>query len=826
MPQSPRLARAARLRAILALAILGCALAVGVHLPVLAQGNAEVPRELVRPRGLLTGFKSQLDQIESSLGGRALTDDALRQLRDQTDVVAGEVEKIIEQLSPRADAIKARLDQLGSKPAAGAPPESPEIAKERDERQSEFSETGETLRLAGSLLVQARQINERIIELRRAAFTRTLFTRSASLLSPDLWLSVAASLPADVSAARILVGDWLSALVERASGARFLVLLVSWLAAAALFVARARLKPRLAKREAHVVDASRLRRSLTGVWRIVLITAPMAAAAWLIYTGLNGAYPMPQHIEPVVRAILVAIVFVTGARALAETVLAPGKPGWRILKVDDATAERLNRLVFVGTVIIALGKVVEVMLQQIGGALTSTIAMKGLFAVLAALLLADTLRRLSSTGEAPEADTPRETVEPSFGGTFRIIAWALVIVVVGDAVVGFIALASFLVDQVVWIALVGTVLALALIVVDETIGRAFDGKSRLVLALHAGIGLRRRSLDQISVLASGILRMLFVVAAVLLVLAPWGVESTDIASSLRAALFGLSVGGVTFSVSTVVGALILFIGAIVATRAVQRWLERRYLPVTQLDAGLRNSISTAVGYLGVFVAAGLALAQLGLGLDRIAIVAGALSVGIGFGLQSIVNNFVSGLILLWERSIRVGDWIVVGNEQGYVRRINVRATEIETFDRAEVIVPNSNLVSGVVKNWLHNNRTGRIVIPVSVVFGPDPKQVAELLIDCAHKHAEVLREPPASVLFNKFSNTALEFELRCFVVDVERSLRVRSDLHFAIFARLQDERILIGAVDSNEVMVKLPEHVETLIAGLAQARATYPRRVE
>jgi potassium-dependent mechanosensitive channel len=187
---------------------------------------------------------------------------------------------------------------------------------------------------------------------------------------------------------------------------------------------------------------------------------------------------------------------------------------------------------------------------------------------------------------------------------------------------------------------------------------------------------------------------------------------------------------------------------------------------------------------------------------------------------------VSGLILLWERSIRVGDWIVVGNEQGYVRRINVRATEIETFDRAEVIVPNSNLVSGVVKNWLHNNRTGRIVIPVSVVFGPDPKQVAELLIDCAHKHAEVLREPPASVLFNKFSNTALEFELRCFVVDVERSLRVRSDLHFAIFARLQDERILIGAVDSNEVMVKLPEHVETLIAGLAQARATYPRRVE
>ncbi len=830
MVQSPQLARAARrLCAVIALVAVGGSLALDIQPPVLAQTSAESPRELVRPRAQLAGFKSQLDQIESSLGGgRALSDDALRQLRDQTDAVAGEVEAISGQLSPRADAIKARLDQLGPKPAAGAPAESADVARERDERQAELNETGEALRLAGSLLVQSKQINERITELRRAAFTRTLFTRNSGLLSPDLWISVAGSLPADASAARVLIGDWLSALVERARGGRFVVLLVSWIAAAALFIARARLKPRLAKRDALVADASRLRRALTGVWRIVLIMAPTAAAAWLIHAGLSGVQPMPQHIEPIVRAVLLAVVFVTGARALSETVLAPHKPGWRILGVDDATAERLNRMVFAGSLVIAFGKVTEVVLQQTGASLNATIAMKGLFAVVAALVLADTLRRLASADDAAAAEAPRDGVGPSFGGSLRIVAWALIVVIVAAAVVGFIALASFLIDQIIWVALVGTVLALALIVVDETIGQTFDGKSRLVLALHAGVGLRRRSLDQIAVLTSGILRVLFVIAAILLVLAPWGVESTDITSSLRAALFGLSVGGITFSVSTFIAALLLFIGVIVATRAVQRWLERRYLPVTQLDAGLRNSIKTAVGYLGVIVAAALALAQLGLSLDRIAIVAGALSVGIGFGLQSIVNNFVSGLILLWERSIRVGDWVVVGNEQGYVRRINVRATEIETFDRAEVIVPNSNLVSGVVKNWLHNNRTGRLVIPVTVAFGPDPKHLEDLLMECAHAHTEVLREPPPSVLFNKFSNTALEFELRCFVVDVERSPRVKSDLHFAIFARLNDEKIYIAAGDkkANEVTVKLPEHLETLIAGLAQGRPGLPRQAE
>ena len=124
---------------------------------------------------------------------------------------------------------------------------------------------------------------------------------------------------------------------------------------------------------------------------------------------------------------------------------------------------------------------------------------------------------------------------------------------------------------------------------------------------------------------------------------------------------------------------------------------------------VRNSIITVAGYVGVIISGAVAFSYLGLSLDKLAIVAGALSVGIGFGLQSIVNNFVSGLILLWERPIRVGDLMVVGDNEGYVRRINVRATEIETFDRSTVIVPNSNLISGVVKNRVRSDRIVRVI---------------------------------------------------------------------------------------------------------------------
>ncbi len=187
-------------------------------------------------------------------------------------------------------------------------------------------------------------------------------------------------------------------------------------------------------------------------------------------------------------------------------------------------------------------------------------------------------------------------------------------------------------------------------------------------------------------------------------------------------------------------ALALFAVGIVIARAIKRWLENTYLPATDLDLGLRNSIATIAGYVGFLVALAVAFSYLGLSLEKVTIVAGALSVGIGFGLQSIVNNFVSGLLLLWERPIRVGDLVVIGDNEGYVRRISVRSTEIQTFDRSAVIVPNSNLISGVVKNRFRGDRVGRVAITVNVLRNQDPVNAAELIVSCAKAHADVLKE--------------------------------------------------------------------------------------
>ena len=227
------------------------------------------------------------------------------------------------------------------------------------------------------------------------------------------------------------------------------------------------------------------------------------------------------------------------------------------------------------------------------------------------------------------------------------------------------------------------------------------------------------------------------------------------------------------------------------TRLIQDWLGSRLLPQTRLDAGVRNSVRTIFGYIGVIVAVLLAGGQIGLDVQKLALIAGGLSVGIGFGLQTIANNFVSGLILLWERAIRVGDWVVVGTEQGFVRAINARATEIETFDRGTLIVPNSNLVSGVVKNWVHNDRVGRIIVSVNVAYESDLELVRDLLIAAAKAQDLVLAIPAPTVLFAEFGDWALKFNLICFVDDIEFGERTRSDINFDVLRRMREAGLRI-----------------------------------
>jgi potassium-dependent mechanosensitive channel len=762
--------------------------------PAAAAPATSISAETKAVRAKLDGFKADLDQKEAAIQGRTMSDPDLQNIRVQIEPIIAEIRTVVDELTPKLEASKQRLTQLGPKPDKGQPEESADVARDRAEREAAVAELDETQRLGRALLVQAEQLNTQIGDLRRAGFTRALFEQSDGVFSPNLWMNVVQAVPRELRALGIVLGDALEQLRRSTSLGVLLLLGLAIGAAIALYVGRRSIAPRLVRRDPAVTDPSRRSRLLAALGVLILGAAPAIAGSWIVWVAFDSADIVPPRLEQIVRALLSGLAFIAFVRALIDAILAPDHTSWRLIPVRDASAVRIMSFsVTLATVMVA-GKVIEAFNTAIAAALPVTVITRAIFALAEAFVFAELLRRFAARETQDEACLgPYIAQDVDIGGPLRSLGWFLVALVVGSAIGGYVALASFVIDQAVWISIVVALLVLCIALADEFIGGSLRGQTRLATTLQANTGLRRRSLEQIGVLGSGVARLALIIVGILLVLAPWGIESTDVTGSLRAVFFGFNVGDVTISLSSILLAALLFAAGFAVTRIIQRWLNNTFLPATDLDAGLRNSISTAAGYVGIITAGVIAFTYLGLSLERVTIVAGALSVGIGFGLQSIVNNFISGLILLWERPIRVGDLVVVGDGEGYVRRINVRSTEIQAFDRSTLIVPNSNLISGIVRNRVRNDRVGRVLVSVPVPRASDPDQVAEIMRKAALAHREVMSEPAPRVLFKKVTENTIDFDLISFVDDIDAAGRVSSDIYFEIFRGLRKAGIGVPA---------------------------------
>jgi small-conductance mechanosensitive channel len=768
-------------------------------------------------RSLIETGRLDLNQIEAALQRDSLDDRRLGELRQRLDPIGAIITDIIGKEGPRADEIKARIEQLGPAPdAAKGQTESPEVARDRAEQQRLFREADETLRLAKAQALRVEQVTQAIADRRRANFTREILAQHASILSPWLWLDVLKGLPADARALGFLSRQWAETIAGNLEWFEALVLLVI-AGLGFLFAPRARQWVetgsfhKLDIESEAEVEPTALSKSLLALRMLALNVVVPALMLSLVYVLVDRFGLLPGRAATVFEQALVALAFVAFMNGLAGAVLAPSQPKFRIITLDDRRAQVFFRTIHKVTWVMAAARVLDALASAIVASLPLTLVLRGGIGVIVALLLANGARRaFGHQGAVADArDEPHLNLLP-----VRLAMWAAAIGIFSATLLGFIPLAAFLVTQTAWLTALVLIGVLAFVLIEDLIGAGLASEGVLGRRVRQATGLAASSLDQASVLGSGLARMVLLIALVMVALAPWGVDSSNLLGNLRAAFFGFQVGGITISLATVAVAIGLFFIGYFITRAIQNWLDTRYLPQTTLDPGLRNSIRTIFGYIGIMVAAGFALSQLGLSLDKITIVAGALSVGIGFGLQSIVSNFVSGLILLWERPIRVGDWVVVGDEQGTVKRINVRSTEIQTFDRASLIVPNSEFITGRVKNWVHSDRTARIIIPVNVEYEAEPEKVEAVLLEAALAHREVLSEPKPIVIFKNLGESGLDFELRCFA-DVDAMLTTRSELLFDIFRRLKAANLNVPYPTRRLEISNLPPMIDPRI--LAEA---------
>lgn len=731
----------------------------------------------------LDAIRVKLDQVESVLAAPDQRRRTLIQLRDEIEPLRDETLRFTEELAPRLANIESRLKELGSAPADPSA-ENPAFANERKTLAESKVALDGTIRQSRLLIVRAEQITGHIERQQRALFTNRLFARVYSLIDPTLWVSAFHAVPFEVLSFRFLAAEWHGHAMARAGVTGTLLALLAAAAAAALiYVLRHTVRRRLLRvQKPEDGPLTLLQRSQIALRDAILNSAAAPLATLAAIETLSAFELLTEGVSRIAYGLLAATLLASTARGLAQAVLAPHDPRLRLPQLGNEPAHRLCALISNIALVTAAVLFINVIHRTLSAPAAMTVFTSAIFGLVVASLIAHSLltHRSQSAAGGDMEDLPP---------WIRLAGWSATAVILIALFTGFIRFAAFVADRLAMAGVVLTALYLGLALIDALMGRGLAEESGRRRAVASTLGVKPKTLDLIATLVAGFLRALLFVFAIFLVIGTLTTSAIDIAGTLDRVALGIEIGRTKILFADVLAAVLILAIGFAFARIVHRWIGNSVLPRTDLEPGLQHSIATIVGYAGAIITISLALGRLGLNLENVALVAGALSVGIGFGLQAIVSNFVSGLILLTERPIRVGDWIVAKGEEGIVKKISVRSTEIETFERATVILPNSDLITSSVKNWTHSNKHGRVVVSVGVSYDANPEKVQEILLSIANSRTEFLKNPAPHILFTKFGDNALEFELRGVIGDVNQRLSVVSEINFEIFRRFRQEGI-------------------------------------
>ncbi|MCJ2080267.1 DUF3772 domain-containing protein [Methylobacterium sp. J-090] len=762
-------------RLVLALALLG-------PLLLAALGGATAQD---RPR---TDLRRALAEIATELPLRQADFNGLSTLRDRAEALMAESREVQAQGAAALEQARAaRLDAGKVEAERDAAIRAADAALGVVEGQVQDD---------AKVAAEIEAVWNRITEARRTLFSKRLLAHSASPLAPAFWNELVNRALPQVGGKLGALGAAMAAEGEDDLAVNVVIVLILILAGLLLtWVTRRVSRHVLARwqRFAVAADVSPRRRAAVHALIDVTLTVFTIPLAIVLLIVLNDGIDFtPGSLDSIAFRVLGAIAGILIGSGVLRAMVAPRDPAHRLLAVSDRTAEIVARtghaliLVYAADLIFgefAIAAHFRVVLSE-----ASTMVM----VTVCGALLALALLRLSQVEPPVAAEAMPAATSAATLTVLTPLVWAAVAASVAAMLAGFTALGGFLIGRLI---VTGLLLALGwvvLICVDALFVTRGDieGSPRLA-RLSRALAVQPDTLALGSVVISGVLNIVVVTAMVFVVIGPWNLAYGEF-NPFRDAFLGYKLTDVRNLVGAAGFAALTAVVGVVLTRVGTGWLDRKVLPQTRLDAGARYSVITVVGYGGLVLTLLLALGQLGVNPQSLTVIAGALSVGVGFGLQSIVSNFVSGLIVLAERPIRVGDIVSVKGEEGRVKKISVRSTLIATGDRTDLIVPNTDIITSIVRNKTLTDVSQRLRLPMVFDRDTDLGLVRDILIAVAARHPNVADEPAPVLLLMKLGET-LEVEARLFLHDVALGDATRSEVNLVLLEFFRRSGITLGA---------------------------------
>lgn len=706
-------------------------------------------------------------------------------------------DNVIKEIDKNAKFTQDSLDALGQAPQEGEPEEDSSITQMRD-KYTQLMASYKNKQIEANLLkTEMSRLTALITEARNELLIGNLVAEQTTLIDKNNFFSAFSGIGNFLIKIALSPTEWYQNLSSEEQDKFkhdiwYILLVLIFVLSVGLFV-RSFIISHFGYR--HTEDTPRYGQKIS----VAIVTAiaygviPCLLIGGCLLWQITNNTLTNSNFGIVLANVLYYALYITLIRAITRVILAPWNGKWRLFNLTDEKAERIFRattlsiyLLGIASCIINISKYFDISNELKLLLEVSLDAIKAFVIILlTARIFAEPKSKDLEQTDDENQDQSDETEETST--SFRIILFMsfFAISTFSISLWGYPDLATFIFNRFfLSVLLLGAFIILRLFISDLL--------KRGIVFWISTFKLRRKLLSKADLAMSLLITPLLILCFLYSLLRLWGVPGTFMLHGLKKLIFGFKVGGIEISLIAITTGLIVFAVSLTLVRLAKKRLSTNLLNRINMDEGIKHSLVSGTGFIGIIISVILAIVAMGVDLSNLAVIAGALSVGIGFGLQDVIKNLVSGIIILFERPFKVGDWVIIDGEEGKIKQINIRSTELETWTRKSVIIPNATLISNSLTNLTHENNWQRQTIAVGVSYDSDADVVTKLLLECVKSCKKVAKTPAPYVIFKDFGSSSLDFEVRYYISDIWNGWSAASDIRYEILRRFRQENINIA----------------------------------